>query len=1140
MTENCFDVLGIAPTKDETIIKKAYRKLLHKTNPEDDMQGFTRLRGAYEEACRYARKKETPKKRASEQFMERCRTLYDSFFRRIRPEEWEVLFAEPVCVNLDTEEEVRRVFLTFLMDHFHFPPEVWKCIDSAFAISTDRRTLAEWFPEDFVDYLQQAVKDEGVLNYTLFESRESEDGGEDIFGGQETKEAKESREIDEYIERYYRLRQFTDLGMMEQAGEELRLLKESPVYHPYGEIEEARMFLCQGKKEEAGKIFLRLGKAYPTEERIACCYGQFLQMENRWEELWGVYDRLLAQHPDSVGAKTGKAEELIHDGEYRKGREMVLDLLEYSPQDERLIKDLSDANLSMIEELETSRKEGSLTQDGQMDLGWCYYQNLQFEDALRVLDNFVPDEEHLLDYHNLKGRVYLTMDRNEEALTHLLPWLSGILQLRPDGTKKTQRRLARLGYACYTVGSAKAAILLQKKDAGENIRQEDFAEAMRYLEKAVKTEQEEGQVVSYYHTIADIWRQCQEYGKVVDVCDKMLRLNPGYYPAVLLRQEACLFLGMYQEVADDYQRAVHMYPFYGRPYATLIKMYFLFGEYEKIREIFKITEEYEIESDALKMLRARYRAVTAVTREDLKDALSILDALQEKGRSSDSDMEREEWDELTYRRGLILTDLGRLTEAREALEASLKEDRGNVSKLFAYASVLMQSEEYDLAVHYLKQAHRLAPDDDGILYRIGWCYKLKGEYKESLSCMKQVLELNPKHSRVRQIIVELYERLARREEDNAYYHLAVPYMKEQVERYPEEYYLVEMGLLYLDMDEYEKALFYFKKAGEKNPESVYVYNNAGNCRLSMNQPREAEKLFLKAVRLMKNEKTPLPYNNLAKCYRILGKYEEALQCYKKNMELFPDNPDMYLLLGDFYRENEEYHKAIATYEEGMSRTGHQEPLEMEMLRTYGMKGDYAMVSALCRRLRKKYPDNAVLYQLAGEVCLFGFERCGEAASYLQEALRLGEQSGDRECVRGSLYLLGRCRLFEGRREEAEKYFLRYMKSCRGEDGCQRRYEEFYGERGRRKFRIGCVCLFLGEVTEAEHCFREMRTEKCRCDGCTRTCCYEKLLGEAMLLFAKGETARAVEAYRRAAKKVPDDMEHRFELRRLQECLPGGR
>ena len=79
MTEFCFDVLGIAPTKDETIIKKAYRKLLHSVNPEDDMQGFQRLRGAYEEACRYAKQKEGARaKSASEQFMDRCRELTDN------------------------------------------------------------------------------------------------------------------------------------------------------------------------------------------------------------------------------------------------------------------------------------------------------------------------------------------------------------------------------------------------------------------------------------------------------------------------------------------------------------------------------------------------------------------------------------------------------------------------------------------------------------------------------------------------------------------------------------------------------------------------------------------------------------------------------------------------------------------------------------------------------------------------------------------------------------------------------------------------------------------------------------------------------------------------------------------------------
>ena len=97
--------------------------------------------------------------------------------------------------------------------------------------------------------------------------------------------------------------------------------------------------------------------------------------------------------------------------------------------------------------------------------------------------------------------------------------------------------------------------------------------------------------------MADIWRQLKQYAKVVDVCDAILDRNPGYYPAVLLRQDAWLHLGRYQNVADDYQRAIQLYPYYGKPYATLMKMYFLFGEYDKVKELLQITEENKIESD---------------------------------------------------------------------------------------------------------------------------------------------------------------------------------------------------------------------------------------------------------------------------------------------------------------------------------------------------------------------------------------------------------------------------------------------------------------------------------------------------------------------------------------------------------------
>ena len=52
--QEIFEILGIEPTRDEESIRAAYRSRLTSVNPEDDQQGFMRLRGAYEEAVKYA------------------------------------------------------------------------------------------------------------------------------------------------------------------------------------------------------------------------------------------------------------------------------------------------------------------------------------------------------------------------------------------------------------------------------------------------------------------------------------------------------------------------------------------------------------------------------------------------------------------------------------------------------------------------------------------------------------------------------------------------------------------------------------------------------------------------------------------------------------------------------------------------------------------------------------------------------------------------------------------------------------------------------------------------------------------------------------------------------------------------------
>ena len=98
-----WDQLGIAQTKDQKAIKAAYRQKLKTVHPEEDPEGFQRLRTAYEQALEAAKETDAPQDNTPlGQWKREMETLYWDYARRIDPGEWKKLCREDFCLNLGT------------------------------------------------------------------------------------------------------------------------------------------------------------------------------------------------------------------------------------------------------------------------------------------------------------------------------------------------------------------------------------------------------------------------------------------------------------------------------------------------------------------------------------------------------------------------------------------------------------------------------------------------------------------------------------------------------------------------------------------------------------------------------------------------------------------------------------------------------------------------------------------------------------------------------------------------------------------------------------------------------------------------------------------------------------------------------
>ncbi len=479
-----FIILGIEITKDERAIKNAYRQKLAVTNPEDNPEGFKRLRSAYEAACKYAKEPEEEEQEEKPRdmtpsglWLEKVVEIYGNIRSRQDLACWKALFEEDVFFSIEEEENCRLKLLGFLTEHFKLPTAVWKLLNQKLAIVSDAKALREKFPLNFVHYIVGRCERGEDLEFSQFEGPVEAD-------------------YDLFLEYYDRCWQALQEKNLEEAENCIRSADALGIRHPVMEISRANVLLRRGLEESrramegqpagearsaekasstvgtqsAEKASSTVGtqseeKASSAEEAQSADKGQqpsagrrFIEesigvLEAEWEKypkdamlcynfaelLWtaggaeqedngcrkraaGLYEELKEGNDTHYMANMRLTEWYYTQKQYRKAKKCAEKVLA-SGSDDAFLELLTRINEEIEKELEADCRVNQ-SWEPRLELCWCYLQDGKVARGIQLagmLEKRLPPEKEA-EHRGLLSKLYVEQGEYEEAIAMTRQW----------------------------------------------------------------------------------------------------------------------------------------------------------------------------------------------------------------------------------------------------------------------------------------------------------------------------------------------------------------------------------------------------------------------------------------------------------------------------------------------------------------------------------------------------------------------------------------------------------------------------------------------------------------------------------------------------------------------------------------------
>lgn len=720
---NIWDILGCDETKDKEKLKTAYRGKLKNVNPEDDSEGFMKLRRAYEEALMLADKDNQGNELSQDgELLRAIKTLYNDYSRRISVEEWEKLLDRDEFIALDTSQDAFDILIRFLMENFFVPKEVWKLIVVRFEIEERAKELSEIYPENFIEYIINNSRYDDVLDYSLLECRDEL--------------------ADKFLDRYYRLDLAVRKHDYKEQKELIQLIGDMDVYHPYFEMlriksklqefenvdsenetpeeKQARMEAYQDLYQDA----ILLHTDFPEDVSFMGICGDLKLVMGDYEEAGEYYEKALSIKPDSYIMKGKLAEQKICIGEFAKARDLFMELLRINHYDNSARSSMIRANVGLINELKKSREENPEDKKIPMEISWSLYQIYKFQEAISVLDEFEPNEDQICEYNNLKGRVYLCLQEFHNALKCFHNWKEAIEAIpKDDDSKEAMDKKKRYGYVNFLIGDC-------------HLKLREYDRAREYIEAARSIEHDER--VLAYEAMCELEYETGNYEKCIAACEELLDKEKRSFIAYNFMSKASLKLDFIKEAIDSSNKAMEIYPYIAEPYETQIEVYLKFEQLDGAKSIIEKYKAMEIDSDRISFCEARILATECKEEEAIKVLDNILN--REDGNSDLDSIVK-----VHTLKANCLSFCERYDEAIKEFENVITLEPKHKSAYGRMGEIYKNQGKLSLAMEMFDKQIEIYPDLMAYINR-GTLNRFFQKYKSALEDFQKALELDPENS----------------------------------------------------------------------------------------------------------------------------------------------------------------------------------------------------------------------------------------------------------------------------------------------------------------------------------------------------------------------------------------------------------